>query len=103
MVDASRYFIYGRAQNALSREHIDAIVDLYKMRHSVPGRAVLTDAVDIAEHGYNLNISLYLDESQENVVKDAAEVIREREKLKTTLDALDSQITQTLIALGYNE
>ena len=61
MVDASREFKKGRAQNELLPEHIDRIFQWYSDYRDVEGIARLATLDEIAANDYNLNIPRYVE------------------------------------------
>ena len=80
ILDASREFKTGRAQNELLPEHVDRIFGWYREYVDVEGIAKVVTLTDIAANDYNLNITRYVErKSDEKVlsVEDAMERLRE--------------------------
>jgi type I restriction enzyme M protein len=74
ILDASREFKTGRAQNELLPEHIVQIYGWYREFKDVAGVARVVTLDDIAAKNHNLNISLYVEpiNDQEVLTVDAA-------------------------------
>jgi type I restriction enzyme M protein len=80
ILDASREFKTGRAQNELLPEHVDRIFSWYHDYKDVEGIAKVVTLSDISSNDYNLNITRYIErESDEKVlsVDEAMEQVRE--------------------------
>jgi type I restriction enzyme M protein len=61
VVDASREFKSGRAQNELLPEHVERIYGWYRAFANVEGVARVVPLQDIAANDYNLNIARYVE------------------------------------------
>lgn len=73
-IDASKLVRIGKAQNYLEHKHVKQILTLY----NTLGEAELSNIVtikEIAQKGYSLNISLYIDESNNAVALDLQDAI----------------------------
>jgi type I restriction enzyme M protein len=68
IVDASREFKTGRAQNELLPEHVDRIFGWYRDYKDVEGVARVVTLDDIAANDYNLNIPRYVAPKDEREV-----------------------------------
>lgn len=68
VLDASREFKTGRAQNELLAEHVDRIFDWYRDYKDVEGIAKVVTLADISSNDYNLNITRYVERKSEEVV-----------------------------------
>jgi len=80
IVDASKEFKSGRAQNELLPEHVERIYEWYRDYKSVDGVAKLVTLDDIAGNDYNLNIPRYVEQKNEQevlTVEAAMERLRE--------------------------
>jgi type I restriction enzyme M protein len=80
VLDASREFKTGRAQNELLPEHVDRIFAWYRDYEDVEGIAKVVTLGDIAANDYNLNITRYVErKSNEKVllVEEAIEKLRQ--------------------------
>lgn len=60
IIDASRFFRKGRAQNFLDQEHSDQIVAWYHAFEDVEDRAKVATLDEIKKEGWTLNISRYV-------------------------------------------
>ena len=99
-IDASREFIPGKNQNALSDGHIEKIIASYQSRHSVGKYAYVASFDEIAENDFNLNIPRYVDTFEEEEEIDVAAVEREIERLEGELAEVRTKMKQYLKELG---
>jgi type I restriction enzyme M protein len=79
IIDASREFKTGRAQNELLSEHADRILGWYHTFRDLEGIARVTTLSEIAANDYNLNIPRYVEpkiEQETLTVEDAMEQLR---------------------------
>jgi type I restriction enzyme M protein len=80
VLDASREFRAGRAQNELLPEHVSRIYGWYRDYHDVEGVARVVTLDEIAANDYNLNIPRYVEPKSEQemlTVEDAMKQLRE--------------------------
>lgn len=68
IVDASKEFKTGRAQNELLPEHVEHIYQWYRKYQDVTGIARVVTLDDIAAHDFNLNIPRYVEPKNDQVV-----------------------------------
>ncbi|MCC5841877.1 MAG: SAM-dependent DNA methyltransferase [Opitutales bacterium] len=61
IIDASKEFKTGRAQNELLPEHVDRITQWYREAKDVESRVRVVDLDEIAENDFNLNIPRYVE------------------------------------------
>lgn len=100
-IDASREYKDGKNQNFLTDEHIQKIVATCNNRENVDKYAYLAAHGEIKENDYNLNITRYVDTFEEEEEIDLMAVRKERTALKAQLAALEVQMDQYLVELGY--
>ena len=84
IVDASKEFKKGRAQNELLDKHVDQLFKWYKKGEEVEGVARLVPLTEIEENDWNLNIPRYIEPVIEEETVTVGEAIK---NLKTSLDA----------------
>lgn len=86
-IDASKKFDKGKKQNAMTDEHIDAVMELYSKRETVEKESYLANFEDIEKNDFNLNIPRYVDnfEKEEEVDINA---------LLTQMDQTDKELEQ---------
>ncbi|MBN6742595.1 type I restriction-modification system subunit M [Acidithiobacillus sp. MC6.1] len=63
-INAAEHFEKGKRQNRLLPEHIEKIIDTYQFREEEERYARRVSMQEIAENGYNLNISRYVSTAQ---------------------------------------
>jgi type I restriction enzyme M protein len=84
IVDASKEFKKGRAQNELLPEHVDHIYQWYVGHKDVAGIARLVPLDEIQQNDWNLNIPRYVEPVVEAETLTVADALA---NLKTSLDA----------------
>ena len=84
-VDASRDYLPGKNQNALSDDHIRKIVEAVKARQTVEKYAHVAIFEEIKENDFNLNIPRYVDTFEEEEEIDIDAVQREIDQLESEL------------------
>jgi len=99
-IDASREFISGKNQNALSDGHIEKIIASYQSRQSVDKYAYVASFDEIAENDFNLNIPRYVDTFEQEQEIDVVAVQREIDRLETELASVRAKMKQHLAELG---
>lgn len=101
-IDVSKKFEKGKKQNAMTDEHIDAVMTLYNNRETVEKEAYLASFEDIEENDFNLNIPRYVDnfEQEEEIdlndlLKSMTETDQELEKTQSEFLGLLKELTST--------
>ncbi len=84
-VDASRDFLPGKNQNALSDDHISKIAATVQARKVIEKYAHLATFEEIKENDFNLNIPRYVDTFEEEEEIDIDAVQKEIDKLESEL------------------
>lgn len=84
MVDASREFKTGRAQNELLPEHVERIYGWYRDYKNVDGIARVVTLDDIAGNGHNLNLPRYFAPKEKREVLTVDEAMK---RLQTSAQA----------------
>lgn len=87
-IDASQKFEKGKKQNAMTDEHIDAVMELYKNRKTVEKESYLASFEDIEKNDFNLNIPRYVDNFEEEEEIDLDELL-------TSISTTDDEIEKT--------
>ncbi|PQL89837.1 type I restriction-modification system subunit M [Apibacter sp. wkB309] len=89
-INASEYYVKGKRQNSLEDKHIDKIVETYQHRYEIERYSRKVSMEEIEKNGYNLNISRYVNISEEEVPIDLQEVNKKlisiNESIKTNTD-----------------
>ena len=84
-VDASRDYLPGKNQNALSDDHIRKIVEAVRARQAVEKYAHVATFEEIKENDFNLNIPRYVDTFEEEEEIDIDAVQQEIDQLESEL------------------
>ncbi|MCB8817560.1 type I restriction-modification system subunit M [Desulfosporosinus shakirovi] len=101
-IDASNEFEKGKNQNKLTHENINKIIATYKNRVNVDKYAHVALLEEIKENEFNLNISRYVDTSEEEQAIDLDEVNKQLEQDKQEIAELEAKINEQLRILGIN-
>lgn len=103
-VDASQegYFRAGRAKNFLDREHLDVIVKAYQEFGEVDRFAHVADLEEIRGNDHNLNISRYVDTTEEEEVIDIQEALAKLRDAERRRDEAAAKMDSLLAELGYD-
>ena len=95
-IEASKEFKPGKAQNTLTKENADKIVDTFTQRKEVEKFSHIASLDEIKENDYNLNITRYVDtfEEEDEIDIDAVQV--EIEELEKELVEVRKQMAEKL-------
>lgn len=89
-INAGEHYVKGKRQNSLEDKHIDKIVETYQHRYEIERYSRKVSMEEIDKNGYNLNISRYVDISEDEVPIDLKEVNKKlisiNESIKTNTD-----------------
>ena len=89
-INAGEHYVKGKRQNSLEDKHIDKIVETYQHRYEIERYSRKVSMEEIEKNGYNLNISRYVDISEDEVPIDLKEVNKKlisiNESIKTNTD-----------------
>ena len=89
-IDASQKFEKGKKQNAMTDEHIESVMELYKNRQTVDKEAYLASFEDIEKNDFNLNIPRYVDNFEQEEEIDLDELL-------TSISNTDAEIEKTQV------
>ena len=95
-VDASRDYLPGKNQNALSDDHIRKIVETVEARQTVEKYAHVATFEEIKGNDFNLNIPRYVDTFEEEEVIDIDAVQREIDQLESELVEVRAKMASML-------
>ena len=95
-IDASKKFDKGKKQNAMTDEHIDAVMELYSKRETVEKESYLASFEDIEKNDFNLNIPRYVDnfEKEEEVYINA--LLMQRDQTDKELEQAQGEFLSLL-------
>lgn len=100
-IDASSGFIKNGNKNRLKDGDIEKIIEAYDNFETVEKYAEVVDIKTIEENDYNLNISRYVDTSEEEIEIDIDLVIGEIKEIKTRLSENEDKLNGYLEELGF--
>ena len=100
-IDASAEFEEGSNQNRLRDEDVEHISDAFHTYADVEKYARVVPLAEIEQNDWNLNISRYVDTSEEEVRIDVAESVRKLRQLEQERVAAEAVMNQYLLELGY--
>lgn len=94
-IDASKEFIHEGNKNKLSDKNIQAILDEWVERKVVPHFSVEVDNTVIAENGYNLSVSSYVEKEDTKEAVDIkefnkkiADIVKRENELRASIDEI---------------
>lgn len=95
-VDASRDYLPGKNQNALSDDHLQKIVETVQSRREIEKYAHVATFEEIRENDFNLNIPRYVDTFEEEAEIDIDAVQEEIEQLESELVVVRAKMAAML-------
>ncbi|MEL7219764.1 MAG: type I restriction-modification system subunit M [Bacteroidota bacterium] len=70
MIDAGKGYIKDGNKNRLREQDIRRITDVFAAQKEIPGYSKMVSITEIADHEYNLNISRYIDNQEQEDLQD---------------------------------
>jgi len=98
-IDASKNFTKGKNQNYLDDSHLEFIMTAYKERKVIKKFGHLADSDEIKKNDSNLNITRYVDVSEDEVIIDLDEVSQEIKETEAKIAQLTSEIDEMISQL----
>lgn len=102
-IDASAGFVKDGNKNKLRDEDIEKIVNTFDKFESVEKFAEVVEASVIEDNDFNLNISRYVDTTEEEEEVDINKVIGEIRDIKSKLSENEDKLNSYLRELGFGE
>lgn len=99
-IDASALFRRGRNQNTLEHEHAERILGLYRAFESIPGWSYVASLEEIGEHGWNLNIPLYVEPTANDSSLSLEEALAGLERAYADVEQAEENLRGLLRARG---
>jgi type I restriction enzyme M protein len=100
-IDASNEYKSGKNQNTLTTENINKIVDGYDELKTIDKFMRVVNISEIVENDYNLNISRYIDTSEEEIIIDIKDTMADISKLESQEQEIDTKLNGYLKSLGF--
>ena len=91
-IDASQHFEKQGNQNVLTDEHVEKIIETYRLRKEEEKYSHLASLEEVAENDYNLNIPRYVDTFDEEEQIDIIEVAKELKSLGEEMKQTDMHL-----------
>lgn len=98
-IDASKLFVHEGNKNKLSADNIKAIVDEYAGRKEIPHFSALVPNAQIAENGYNLSVSSYVEAEDTRPQTDIKElnarierIVENENRLRVEINAIIKEL-----------
>ena len=101
-IDASKYYTQGKAQNSISQDDIDRIVNAYTERKDIDKFCHIATMEEIEENDYNLNIPRYVDTFEPEPEVDLQEVANDIRKVQTEIKNIDKELKPFFDELGLD-
>ena len=102
-IDASNGFVKDGNKNKLRDEDIEKIVSTFDNFESVEKYAEVVESKMIEDNDFNLNISRYVDTTEEEEEVDIDKVIGEIREIKSRLSENEVKLNGFLKELGFGE
>lgn len=102
-INASETYDKGKRQNTLGDDHFDTIIETYKYRNELPKYSRRVSMDEIANQGYNLNISRYVNTSSDEVKIDLREVNMKLSDINKAIKEATDKHNSFLQELGLAE
>jgi len=102
-IDANQGFIKDGNKNKLRDEDIEKVTEAFNAYQEIEKFAMVVDIKMIEDNDCNLNISRYVDTSEEEDAVDIGEVIEEIKGIKAQSDATMKKLNAYLLELGFEE
>ena len=102
-INASQEYQEGKNQNYLRDQEIEKIVGVYKNYKDADKYCRVVSLDEIKENDYNLNISRYVDTSEEEEIIDVRQALKELKELEQQRKEIDAKMNEYLQELGYGE
>jgi type I restriction enzyme M protein len=102
-IDASQEYQEGKNQNNLRDQDIEKIVNAYKKYADAEKYCRVVPMDEIKENDYNLNISRYVDTSEEEEPIDIHQALKELRELEQRRKEIEVKMNEYLKELGYEE
>lgn len=102
-INAAELFEKGKKQNVLTEEHINTIVETYQYRKEAPRLSRKVSMEEIAENGYNLNITRYVSLAQQEAPIDLESVHTKLSDINNRLIDAKAKHNAFLKELGVKE
>ena len=100
-IDASSEYKDGKNQNTLTAENIKKVVDGYDGLVDIVKFMRVVRLEEIKENDYNLNISRYIDTSEDEVIIDIKATMEDIGELEVKSQEIDSKLNGYLKSLGF--
>ena len=102
-VDAAQegYFRQGKAQNFIDPEHIERIVEAYRAFEDAERFAHVADLEEMRDNDFNLNISRYVDTTEQVEVMSVEEALTQLRDAERRRDEAVSRMDGLLREMGY--
>ena len=100
-IDASRDFQEGKNQNVLRDEDVEKIVSTFDNYEEIEKYSRIVTLDEIKENDYNLNISRYIDTTEEEEQIDVTQAIQELKQLELERNEIEATMYSFLKELGY--
>lgn len=102
-INAAELFEKGKKQNVLTEEHINTIVETYQYRKEAPRLSRKVSMEEIADNGYNLNITRYVSLAQQEAPIDLEAVHTKLSDINNRLIDAKAKHNAFLKELGVKE
>jgi len=100
-IDASSEYKDGKNQNTLEPKNISKIIEAYDGLSDIDKFMRVVDMAEIVENDYNLNISRYIDTSEEEIIINIKATMEDISELEVKEQEIDKKLNDYLSSLGF--
>jgi type I restriction enzyme M protein len=101
IIDAEKDYLEGKNQNSLRPQDINKIVKAYDGYSDIEKYARVVEMKEVAEKDYNLNISQYIDSSEQEEIIDVKTAWKELKNLEKECEMINKKVSNFLSELDY--
>lgn len=95
-IDASKKFEKGKKQNAMTDEHINEVIELYKKRETVEKESTLASFEELEKNDFNLNIPRYVDNFEKEEEIDINGLLEDMKKTDKEMEEVSAEFVSLL-------
>lgn len=95
-IDSSKNCIKKSKQNDMNEEHINKIISTYRERKEIEKYSHLASYDEIVKNDYNLNISRYVDTSEEKNLPDLKEAVKDIIRIDNEIEKTNKELKELI-------
>jgi len=100
-IDASKDYLEGKAQNHLREEDVKKTLETYETYEAIEKYCSVCELSEVKENDYNLNISRYVDTTEEEISVNIPDVLKNLKTLESKRAEINIKLAGFLQEVGY--